>query len=515
MVHLLPYERYDLYKEAVNRLTAMADCLLDHSLCKTFLSCYQDCSDPAQGEVDQAEINWLEAECGTPARKSGQVMVGEPVGGQGNVALAPSQNSWKEKSSYPGGTREEEESTTSSGGGFVTLPPGQINRQEETTSSYSEEGGECRTPAKKRNYGQLNDGSKIHLRKDYGVDELDDDGLGNLAQDQNILQLAEENNLVCKKSKAGKSKSTAKLENKREAYRKCPWSKNHKNKATLIKKKTIMNLPVLDKFGTPAAGLQVLTRRSYQDMLQNKKEVVIVKTDKMLLQVIKDISKRLSEEVFSDEGEKVIGKTRTILDLPTLAVKIKTEKSSVKVAAIEFGSWYEAVRSIPVEDLVNVPKDELKSQYKVFLARLEEVTKNYSIIQLKNLDSKVLLKKFFDPANELYNDVELVLHAMAVASVKSSCESVLESHVSQYEVHFNERRNVDEQTANEEFEIATNGPNLAHADSIIIEAMNIHFKQKPWHFFRTTIMEKLVNQNGTSNVLNRLDSVRNNLPIMD
>ena len=74
---------------------------------------------------------------------------------------------------------------------------------------------------------------------------------------------------------------------------------------------------------------------------------------------------------------------------------------------------------------------------------------------------------------------------------------------------------MDEQTANEEFEIATNGPNLAHADSIIIEAMNIHFKQKPWHFFRTTIMEKLVNQNGTSNVLNRLDSVRNNLPIMD
>ena len=50
-------------------------------------------------------------------------------------------------------------------------------------SSYSDEGGECRTPLKKRNYGQLNDGSNIHLRKDYGVDELDDDGLGNLAQD--------------------------------------------------------------------------------------------------------------------------------------------------------------------------------------------------------------------------------------------------------------------------------------------------------------------------------------------
>ena len=46
---------------------------------------------------------------------------------------------------------------------------------------------------------------------------------------------------------------------------------------------------------------------------------------------------------------------------------------------------------------------------------------------------------------------------MAVASVKCSCESILESYVSQYEVHFNERRNVDELTANEEFGIAVNG----------------------------------------------------------
>ena len=91
----------------------------------------------------------------------------------------------------------------------------------------------------------------------------------------------------------------------------------------------------------------------------------------------------------------------------------------------------------------------------------------------------------------------------------------MESHVSQYEVHFDERRNVDEETVSEEFEITTNGPNLSHADSIINEAMDMHFKRKPWHFFRSSIADKLVNPIGTSNVLSRMISKSNKLPIMD
>ena len=58
----------------------------------------------------------------------------------------------------------------------------------------------------------------------------------------------------------------------------------------------------------------------------------------------------------------------------------------------------------------------------------------------------------------------MILQTMAVASVKHSCESILESFVSKYENHFDIRRNVNEESANEEFEIAVNGPNLAHSD---------------------------------------------------
>ena len=48
-----------------------------------------------------------------------------------------------------------------------------------------------------------------------------------------------------------------------------------------------------------------------------------------------------------------------------------------------------------------------------------------------------------------------------------------------YENHFDEQRNVKEDTANEEFEISMNGPNLAHFESIIIEELNLYWEGKP------------------------------------
>ena len=80
------------------------------------------------------------------------------------------------------------------------------------------------------------------------------------------------------------------------------------------------------------------------------------------------------------------------------------------------------------------------------------------------------------------------MHAMAV---QSSFESILESYVSQYEIHFDERRNLDEYTANEEFKISVNGPKLAHADMVILEVMDLHFKGKACNFFRSSLIEKL------------------------
>ena len=62
--------------------------------------------------------------------------------------------------------------------------------------------------------------------------------------------------------------------------------------------------------------------------------------------------------------------------------------------------------------------------------------------------------------------------------MKHSCESVLESFVSRYENHFDVRRSTDEDTSSQEFEIAVNGPNLAHSDTVVKEAMDQYWKTK-------------------------------------
>jgi hypothetical protein len=100
----------------------------------------------------------------------------------------------------------------------------------------------------------------------------------------------------------------------------------------------------------------------------------------------------------------------------------------------------------------------MKAEFKLFMNRLEDVTKNYSVKELEDLDSKLLIKTFFEESNNLHQGIQMVLQAMAVSSVKSSCESILESFVSMYENHFDQCRNVDETTATEEFEISVNGP---------------------------------------------------------
>ena len=156
-----------------------------------------------------------------------------------------------------------------------------------------------------------------------------------------------------------------------------------------------------------------------------KEENVEEKTDKKLLKLTKDISKRLNENVFSKEGEYIINQTRVILDLPKLAMKVKSE-GFIKVAVTNFGEWIEAIRNIPIEairnipieDMKDVPLDELKSQYKLFLSRLKDITRKYTMEELQNLDAKILIKSFFDQKGKLYIDIEMILQTMAVASVK-------------------------------------------------------------------------------------------------
>ena len=71
-------------------------------------------------------------------------------------------------------------------------------------------------------------------------------------------------------------------------------------------------------------------------------------------------------------------------------MKVKSE-GFIKVAVTNFGEWIEALRNIPIEGMKDVPLDELNSQYKLFLSRLEDITRKYTMEELQSLDAKILI----------------------------------------------------------------------------------------------------------------------------
>ena len=105
----------------------------------------------------------------------------------------------------------------------------------------------------------------------------------------------------------------------------------------------------------------------------------------------------------------------------------------------------------------------------------------------------------------MFDEIEMIMQAIAVSAVKQSCESVLESFVSKYGDHFNSNRNIAKDNVNDAFLVAVNGPNLGHFDSVVEKAIDRYWKStQDWHFYKTTALEQLKKFDGNSKVLNKL-----------
>ena len=95
---------------------------------------------------------------------------------------------------------------------------------------------------------------------------------------------------------------------------------------------------------------------------------------------------------------------------------------------------------------------------------------------LKKTDSKELIQTF-GSSPSLYEGIELVMRATYEASVKLSVESVAESVISVYNLHNNQLRKLNEDTANDELFVAYNGPEIGEADEVLRQALNLHFSK--------------------------------------
>jgi hypothetical protein len=187
--------------------------------------------------------------------------------------------------------------------------------------------------------------------------------------------------------------------------------------------------------------------------------------DERLSMLVSTFYSGLKDEVFDEQAVTTTGHTKTVLNLPDIACRLKGPNGGhIKIAVTQGPVFVNAVRAVPVRSLNVVSDEDLKRQYREFLKRLEESTQQYPIEQLREIDPKDILKQFFDPESGLLVDIEMVMQAISMCCFKISCESVLESLVPVFENHFDPNRNMKEKSTTEEFMIAVNGPSLGQSE---------------------------------------------------
>lgn len=303
-------------------------------------------------------------------------------------------------------------------------------------------------------------------------------------------------------------------EKKKNKHAKCRWPFYHEDLNSFSEKHEIQGVPIVEQnFVADSRGAN--TTRESEKRLETERAASLELVENRLKALAEKLHSGLKEKVFHQEDRELINCTRNIVDVIKMAKEIKGKEGGyIKIASKNQKMFLKSIRQLPVRSLDAISDEMLQSQHKEFLKRIEIVTKDISNQQIGHTDPKDILKKFFDSKNDeqLYQDIEMVLQAVAVACFKYSVESVLESFTSVYENHFDSRRNLAEYSAAEEIKIAINGPNC---DSVLKRAMNAYWmskKRSNWHFKRTTEEKHFYD---VSKVVDRITVQPSRLPFMD
>ena len=102
--------------------------------------------------------------------------------------------------------------------------------------------------------------------------------------------------------------------------------------------------------------------------------------------------------------------------------------------------------------------------------------------------------------NELNLGKESIIHCLLAMAVKYSLESIVESLISRYQVHFDKSHQLGEEKAHMEMFMSMNGPVLVRADPLLKRAMAIWTNSS-----RTRTLEGMVH--GTCIILMRHASI--------
>lgn len=91
------------------------------------------------------------------------------------------------------------------------------------------------------------------------------------------------------------------------------------------------------------------------------------------------------------------------------------------------------------------------------------------------MDSKDIIKLFLDTHNQLYSDIQMIIHAICSSCVSVGIESNAESAISLYNIHNTYLRPLSDDCLENEMIVSFNGPPLSQSDSIIRNALTAYF----------------------------------------
>jgi hypothetical protein len=205
-----------------------------------------------------------------------------------------------------------------------------------------------------------------------------------------------------------------------------------------------------------------------REWLGEDRESVVERVCRRLEPLANFIQQGLDKKVYSSHDLTVIKHIQRLLDLKTIVSKIKNSGPAY-VSNLSWRGFKESAIFLEDSVLDRVPEEELRTQFREIYQRLALLAEEKNSTQLTNLK---ILDGFLDPKQNNYKDIEGVLSVLAKAAVVKGVEAVVEGWVSVMERHCTDVRGITNQSRIEDMMwVALNGPELAHCDAVVKEAM--------------------------------------------
>ena len=200
---------------------------------------------------------------------------------------------------------------------------------------------------------------------------------------------------------------------------KCLWPLLHKDYREIAATSTYKGVTI-GKLMSNELSTRAGERRKKANLLLDQ-DGVAQKCFEELRMYSETLGTNLLGKVYDAEDKKLINSIRVLLDLESLAIKLKLS-ASAHVAALQTKSFIEKSREISPQ-ISDISDQEMRIQFRDFLRKLEGYIDDIDEDDLKSID---IFRAFLNTTLKLY-----------VNATCMSVESVVESWIPVYEAHSN------------------------------------------------------------------------------